>query len=148
MFVRCWNSRALQPQPFRCLDSSAEAWAGALRSCLADGLDAADRGTEAAVLGYNGDPCLCSVPAVLRVEEASYAGESHKESLLHGWKKSVAGCSLVFTACQHPVMKLALRHLQQLGKCSDSYFREGVGETEARNREVVCLRFYAAELEK
>lgn len=25
VFVRCWNSRAVQPQPFRCLDSSAEA---------------------------------------------------------------------------------------------------------------------------
>lgn len=24
VFVRCWNSRAVQPQPFRCLDISAE----------------------------------------------------------------------------------------------------------------------------
>lgn len=23
VFARCWNSRAVQPQPFRCLDSSA-----------------------------------------------------------------------------------------------------------------------------
>lgn len=25
VFVRFWNSRAVQPQPFRCFDSSAEA---------------------------------------------------------------------------------------------------------------------------
>lgn len=24
VFVRCWNSRAVQPQPFRCLDISTE----------------------------------------------------------------------------------------------------------------------------
>lgn len=54
------------------------------------------------------------------------------------------------TDCRHPITKLTLRRLHQLGKCYDFYFTggRGVGGTEALNREVIYLRFYAAELEK
>ena len=121
-----------------------------MHSCLADDLDAAGRGTKAPAFGDNGDPCLCSIPALVRVKKAEcsslYAWESHKESLLYGWKISLAEFPLLFTDCQHPVMKLTLQHLQQLGKCYDPYFTSG--KTEALNREVVCLRFYAARAGK
>lgn len=90
MFVRSWNSRAVQPQPFRCLDSSAEA--GALHSCLADGLDAAGRGTEAPAVAGNGSPCLRSIPAVVRVKKAAGSscmpGEVTRSLLFMGGKRA------------------------------------------------------------